>query len=206
MDPLKRLSMEIVSWIDAFCGSIPGIVGFRIRSWWLQVRGARVKGTVGLGRHCTVTNPPGVQIGAGVFIGDRCTLTAEGGELSIGDNCSFNMNVFVGADFGKIRIGNGVLVAMNVVMRAANHRTDGSPEMTIRSQGHVALPIYVGNDVWIGANVVLLPGARIGDHCVIGAGAVVVGEIPSCSVAVGVPAKVVKSLGRRGESIEEAGR
>ena len=58
----------------------------------------------------------------------------------------------------------------------------------------VFAPIHVGNNVFIGLNSILLPGARIGDNCVIGAGSVVRGEIPPNSVAAGVPAKVIKSL------------
>ena len=56
-------------------------------------------------------------------------------------------------------------------------------------------PVSIGNDVWIGGRVIILPGVNIGDGCIIGAGAVVTKDIPSYCVAVGVPAKVVRHRG-----------
>ena len=65
----------------------------------------------------------------------------------------------------------------------------------MRNQGlEYAKPIEVGNNVWIGGNVVVLPGVKIGDNCVIGAGSVVVKDIPENSVAVGNPCKVIKKI------------
>ncbi len=95
---------------------------------------------------------------------------------------------------GEISIGDHVIVGMNTVFRAASHQTKDSPRVPIRDQGHEPGCIRVGNDVWIGANVCILPGAEIGDHCVIGAGAVVNSAIPTGSIAAGVPARVIKPL------------
>jgi acetyltransferase-like isoleucine patch superfamily enzyme len=126
---------------------------------------------------------------------------AREGTILIGSGTRFNEQVFLGADFGSIEIGADVIVGMNVVARASDHRFDRTPEILIRLQGHNAGSIVVGDDVWIGANVTLLPGTKIGDHSVIGAGAVVNGEIPALSLAVGAPARVIKKLG---EDVEAA--
>jgi maltose O-acetyltransferase len=73
-----------------------------------------------------------------------------------------------------------------------NHRFD-RVDIPMRKQGETeVLPVIIGDDVWLGARVLLLPGARVGSGSVIGAGAVVSGEIPPMSVAVGNPARVVK--------------
>jgi acetyltransferase-like isoleucine patch superfamily enzyme len=83
---------------------------------------------------------------------------------------------------------------MNTVFRSANHCFDQSPTILIREQGYVPGPIIIGDDVWLRANVVVLPNVRIGGHSIIGAGSIVTKDIPSCSVAYGIPASVRRSL------------
>ena len=94
-------------------------------------------------------------------------------------------------DEAAVRFGDNVFIAPNCGFYTAGHPT----EVSERNKGlEYARPITVGNDVWIGANVCVLPGVTIGDGCVIGAGSVVVKDIPSYSVAVGNPCKVIKTL------------
>lgn len=110
-------------------------------------------------------------------------------ELRIGDNSG------LGADCemnGPVTIGDNVMMGPEVVAYTTRHRHDRTDIPMIRQGMDTPLPVTIGNDVWIGRRVMLMPGAVVGDGCVIGAGAVVVGEIPAWSVAVGVPAKVVK--------------
>jgi acetyltransferase-like isoleucine patch superfamily enzyme len=145
-----------------------------------------------------------MHFGDGVAIGAGSHLSARQGTLTIGSDTSLNTNVCLGADFGTITIGRDVLIAMNVVMRSANHRFDRSPEIAIRAQGHVGAPIVIGDDVWIGANAVITAGARVGNHCIIGAGSVVTGDIPDGSIAVGVPARVVRSFGGKAQDVYDA--
>lgn len=93
-------------------------------------------------------------------------------------------------DEAPVKFGDNVFIAPNCGFYTAGHPIDA----TERNKGlEYACPITVGNDVWIGANVCVLPGVTIGDDCVIGAGSVVVKDIPPHSVAVGNPCRVIKT-------------
>ena len=92
-------------------------------------------------------------------------------------------------DQGGIEIGDGALIGHNVVLATINH--DLSPKKNRKN--HYA-PIKIGAHVWIGSNVTVLPGVTIGDHVVVGAGAVVTRDVPAMAVVGGVPAKVLKMI------------
>ncbi len=114
-------------------------------------------------------------------------------KVSIGNNCSFNQNVIINASGGdRIIIGDNVLIGPNVVIRAADHIFDDL-DIPINMQGHTSGKITIEDNVWIGANATITRDVIIGRGSVIGAGAVVTKDIPSNSVAVGVPARVIKS-------------
>lgn len=94
-------------------------------------------------------------------------------------------------DCNKIKIGNNVLIAPNVQFYAATHPV----EYEIRLQElEMAYPIIVEDNVWIGGGAIICPGVKIGRNTVIGAGSVVVKDIPANCVAVGNPCKVIKHL------------
>lgn len=113
-----------------------------------------------------------------------------GYNIEIGKNFFANHNVVI-LDGAKVTFGNDVFIAPNCGFYTATHPID----FERRNQGlEYAYPITVGNNVWIGAGVQVLPGVTIGDNVVIGAGSVVTKDIPSNSVAVGNPCKVVRSI------------
>lgn len=119
-------------------------------------------------------------------------FSAEGGAIEVGEDVSFNTNVHINASVGgTIRIGKSCLIGPNSVMRTANHRFD-RVDIAIRRQGHESGDIEIGEDCWIGANVVLVGGIHIGAGSVIAAGAVVVDSVPAGALAGGVPAKVIR--------------
>jgi galactoside O-acetyltransferase len=182
--------------MDAACETVPGNFGVRIRRWWIGFRLAKNGGALTLGRRCVVDSPENMFFDTSVSFGNDCHLTASKARLTIGAHSSFNRNVFIGADYGEIEIGRDVLVAMNVVFRASNHRYDQIPAVAIRLQGHLPGKIRLGDDVWIGANVTLVAGSSVGSHSVIAAGSVVTGEIPPYSLAGGIPARVIRSLAK----------
>lgn len=116
--------------------------------------------------------------------------------------CDYGYNIFVGENFymnhnciildcARVEFGDNVFVAPNCAFYTAGHPLD----YRIRNKGlEYAKPIKVGNNVWIGGNVIVLAGVTIGDNVVIGAGSVVTKDIPSNVVAVGNTCKVIKEL------------
>lgn len=116
--------------------------------------------------------------------------------------CDYGYNIEVGADFyanvnlvildgAKVTIGDHVFLAPNVGIYTAGHPLDA----TRRNQGlEYAYPVVIGNNVWVGAGVQILPGVKIGDNAVIGAGSVVTKDIPSGVLAVGNPCRAIRTL------------
>ena len=111
-----------------------------------------------------------------------------------GKNITLGKNVFINSgcrfqDQGGITIGDNALIGHNVVIATLNH--DMNPE----TRGSlIPSPVKIGNRVWIGSGAIILPGVTIGDNAVIGAGSVVTKDVPENAVAVGNPARVVKSI------------
>ena len=110
--------------------------------------------------------------------------------ISVGRNFYTNHNVTI-LDCAKVTFGDNVFIAPNCVFSTAGHAIDSEQ----RSRGlEIALPITVGDDVWIGANVYVLPGVTIGSNTIIGAGSVVNKDIPEGVIAVGNPCKVMRKI------------
>lgn len=113
-----------------------------------------------------------------------------GYNIEIGENFYANVNCTI-LDGAKVTFGNNVFVAPNCGFYTAGHPLD----VAQRNAGlEYARPITVGNNVWIGAQVCVLPGVTIGDNSVIGAGSVVTKNIPPNSVAVGNPCRVIRTV------------
>lgn len=143
--------------------------------------------------------------GAKVIFGERCildrnmTLECEG-ELIVGARTIFGHHCTIGAK-ESVRIGDDCLIAEMVSVRDSDHRISDST-MPYREQGHVTAPVVLGNNVWLGAKVVVGRGVRIGDNAVLGAGAVATRDVPANSLAVGVPARVVRDLFQGADALE----
>lgn len=113
-----------------------------------------------------------------------------GFNIEIGDNFYANVNLVI-LDGAKVTIGDNVFIAPNTGIYTAGHPL----EKDLRNQGlEYAKPVHIGNNVWIGAGVSIMPGVTIGDDTVIGVGSVVTRSIPSGVVAVGNPCKVLKKI------------
>jgi acetyltransferase-like isoleucine patch superfamily enzyme len=154
---------------------------------------------VEFGSRCDVRRGLVIQLlpGGRVTFGERCILdrhmTIEcGGELTVGPRTIFGHHCTIGAK-ESVRIGADCLIAEMVSIRDSDHAIADST-LPYRDQGHVTAPVVIGRNVWLGSKVIVARGVHIGDNAVIGAGAVVTRDIPANSLAVGVPARVVREI------------
>ena len=115
-------------------------------------------------------------------------IVGAGKQIFIGDNSGIGVNSVV----MKAQIGNDVMMGYDVLFVSENHKF-GRSDIPMRLQGQRDdPPIIIGNDVWIGHRAILLPGVRVGNGAIIGAGAVVTRDVPDYAIVGGVPAKVLK--------------
>lgn len=115
-----------------------------------------------------------------------------GKQISVGRRFFANFNLTV-LDEARVTIGDDCFIGPNVSIFTACHSTD-PVERNTRQEW--AKPVTIGNNVWIGGSVTILPGVTIGDNVTIGAGSVVVSDIPSNVIAVGNPCHVVRMIGK----------
>lgn len=112
------------------------------------------------------------------------------GDVLIGDYTRIGLHNTI---IGPVKIGNHVNLAQGITVTALNHNFDDTNKR-IDEQGVSTNAVTIEDDVWIGANAVILPGVTIGNHCVVAAGAVVTKDVPPHSLVAGVPAKVIKQI------------
>lgn len=112
------------------------------------------------------------------------------GDVIIGDYTRVGLHNTI---IGPVRIGNNVNLAQGITVTALNHNFDDTTKR-IDQQGVTTKAVTINDDVWIGANAVVLPGVTIGTHSVVAAGAVVSKDVPPYTIVAGVPAKVIKQL------------
>ncbi|MEV4703652.1 sugar O-acetyltransferase [Actinoplanes sp. NPDC049316] len=117
-------------------------------------------------------------------------------------HCDYGYQTFIGArtfanfgllclDVARITIGDDVQIGPNVQLLTPTHPVAAGPR---RDKWEAALPITIGDNVWLGGGVIVLPGVTIGDNTVVGAGAVVTRDLPANVVAVGNPARVIREV------------
>jgi maltose O-acetyltransferase len=127
----------------------------------------------------------------------------EGSEIRAPFYCDYGYQTFIGArtfanfglvclDVARVTIGDDVQIATNVQLLTETHPVEPGPR---REKWESAAPIAIGDNVWLGGGVIVLPGVTIGENSVVGAGAVVTRDVPSNVVAVGNPARVVRAIG-----------
>ncbi|MDO8390021.1 MAG: DapH/DapD/GlmU-related protein [Actinomycetota bacterium] len=149
--------------------------------------------------HNTIFNERYIHIGSATMIGPHATLSAgmmpgqqclSDPVVRIGDRCLIGKGSGIVGHF-SIDIGDDVWTGHHVYITDQNH---GYEDITvpISQQTQPEQAVSIGNGSWLGYGTVVLPGAKIGEHVTIGANSVVTGEIPSFSVAVGAPAKVIR--------------
>jgi acetyltransferase-like isoleucine patch superfamily enzyme len=199
----------------ALCCSAPGAVGFFLRSRIYPGLFAQVGRKVFFGRDMVIRHSQkiylgesvycddytvldakgsdnrGISIGDNVIIGRATVLSCKNGDLEIGDNTNIAMNCFIQSS-KRVVIGANVLIAPYCyLIGGGSHRYDRT-DIPIIAQGQEVRDLTIGDDVWLGAGVKVMDGLTIGSGSIIGAGAVVTKDIPPYSIAVGMPARVIR--------------
>lgn len=148
-----------------------------------------VGGDTGIGERCYVAEsaavfPDRLRLGDDSYIAAHAYVT---GELDTGSHCTLNPFTTVR---GNVVLGDGVRIGAHTSLLGFNHSM--APDRPVFRQPLTSRGIRIGDDVWIGSHVIVVDGVTIGDHCVIGAGAVVTRSLPAWSVAAGNPARVLR--------------
>jgi len=206
--------------ITTLFGNLPGALGLFIRSKLYRPFFKSIGRGVVFGSGVMIRNPGAITLGNQVMVDDYAMLDAKGAEtgkeIVVGDRVFISRNVVLGCKNGDIRIGSSVTIGPNTIIHAIdkstvsigafsviaancyiigapNYRTDQT-DIPMAKQGFVeGKGIVIGEDVWLGASVNVLDGARIGRGSIIGAAALVRGELPEYCLAHGIPARVIGS-------------
>ena len=170
----------------------------RTRLWWgwrLHALGER--SVLRSAQH--VKRAKSVSIGSRVLVEDQfifadlCPEFGDQPKIVIGDDCTLMYRFQVNAA-QRVVIGSHVLVASNVLITDVDHVLEPGGTPITRSQKFVAAPVAIGDNCWLGQNVVVLKGVTIGHDSIVGANSVVTRDVAPCSVVAGNPARVIKTL------------
>ena len=144
----------------------------------------------------------GIHIGSNVFVGRNTILSCKEGDIFIGSHCNLSSNCSLLSET-VIRLGKYCFLAGSCYLVAGgNHSFDDVSTPIMFQPSFSKGGIQVGEDVWLAAGCNVLDGVSIGRGSVVGAGSVVTRSVPEMTVAVGVPAKAVKTRGKRGGAIK----
>ena len=200
--------------IITLCSGMPGAFGLLLRSKLYPLLLGRTGRNVTFGVNVALRHPQKIRIGDNVVIDDGCCLDAKGTDnkgITVGDgvfvgrntilsckngdiiidaraNIGFNVEIFSAS---RVHLGKNTLVAAYTYLVGGDHLYD-QLDRPVLDQGRTARGIEVGDNVWLGAHVVVSDGSKVGRDAIIGAGAVVVGEVPPFHIAAGVPAKTIR--------------
>jgi len=196
---------------------VPGAAGFFLRKKFFGALFKNVGRNVIFGKNITIRHPRKISLGSNVIVDDNCLIDAKGKTnrgITIGDNVTIGRNSSIVCKNGNITIGSGVNITTNVNLicgedgeivignnidigsfshfSGSTYDYNSSPDVLPSSQGRISKGIVVEDTAWIGAGVTVIDGTRIGEKSIVAAGAVVTKDIPPYSVAMGVPARVVR--------------
>ncbi|HBU07235.1 MAG TPA: N-acetyltransferase [Candidatus Magasanikbacteria bacterium] len=161
----------------------------KIRVFFWKMLGLKIGKNAYFGKGIKIADPKRVVIGDNVIITDFTIIHGAKMGTFIGNNVQINRNSWFGGD-GKIEIRDYVQMGPNCSIFSSNHNTRKND--LIFNQSSVDKPVLIEEGVWLGVNVVVLPGVIIGKGAVIGAGSVVTKNVEPYSIVGGVPAKFIK--------------
>lgn len=206
------IKYEVVLLISSW---VPGVLGLFFRSKLYPLLLGRVGKNVNFGTNVVLRHPhkifigdnvvvddnclldakgidnKGIVIGNGVFIGRNTILSCKNGDIILDDNVNMGFNCEI-VSANEVRVGKNVLFAAYTYLICGDHDFD-RVDMPVSEQGRIARGIFVEDNVWFGAGVKVLDGTTIKKDSIIGTGSVVTKDVPEYSIAVGIPAKVVKN-------------
>ncbi|WP_248922239.1 DapH/DapD/GlmU-related protein [Olsenella intestinalis] len=151
-----------------------------------------------------------LRYGRGLTVGYGCRfdLAGEGVVLEIGEGCKMNDRVHIVAH-ESVRIGDSVLMASNIFISDTSHGSftedASSPDVAPDDRPLVTKPTAIGNNVWIGEGVCIMPGVEVGDGCTIGANSVVTKSVPANTVVAGAPARAIRRWSEESRTWERVG-
>lgn len=148
------------------------------------------RGMVAIGKRYALLKSLAKSVGDNVRINENSYIYCPE-NLVIGNNVSIWPMVYIEAS-GGVKIGNDVSIAHNVTIMSEEHNFE-MHDKPIKDQGKKFAPVVIKDNVWIGAQVVILSGVTIESGAIVGAGAVVTRDVPPNSIVAGVPAKVIKN-------------
>jgi acetyltransferase-like isoleucine patch superfamily enzyme len=159
----------------------------RLRGWLTVLsRNQRLS----IGPRVEFVGKPNIILEDRVTLYGNCYLNATDGFIKIGTNTHIDQYCVL-YGHGGLTLGSDCAIASGVIIYTQTNQYAHNRDSKIVDQPVVYKTVTIGNDVWIGAAAVILPGVEIGDHAVVGAGAVVTHDVPSWSIVGGVPAKVI---------------
>lgn len=196
---MAALHFELGSYLEALVSGMPGHSGQSLREAYYRRRLKKLGVDAWLGPGLLIIGAENIAIGDQFHCQRMCMFAAcDDGIIEIGDRVNVNAGVHLNACVrGRITIGDDVLIGPNVLFRTSDHVFD-DPSIPIVTQGHSAGEICVEADVWLGANVTVVGGVRIGQGAVVAAGAVVTRDVDPLAVVAGVPARLIR---RRGQAV-----
>ncbi len=189
-----------------------------LRNAWYRTQLGSAGAKISIGAGVTIVNPQWVFLGDGVSIEDGCTLIARSPQgITLGDGTSLKHRVYLDTESAEgqivigqrvyigtgcclhghrgLFIGDDTLLAQCITITPYSHHFDNRDQRIIEQGGHCR-PLTIGRDCYLGMEVCVLYSGDIGDGAVVGAGSVVVDPVPAYSVAVGVPARVIRQRGQ----------
>ena len=193
-----------MNWFNIFCCAKTKLKRVRFKKSFLKIGEGSGFGRMGYGDKCMIGDRKRISIGNHTWFGQGTTILvlpayqfADGKQgldsmLTIGNNVSSTENCRITCA-GNIQIDDDVLMAPDVFITDHNHGMDPTKQGGYSPQPLIVKDVHICEGVWLGQRVCVLPGVTIGAHSIIGANSVVTPDIPAYSIAVGSPARVVKT-------------
>jgi acetyltransferase-like isoleucine patch superfamily enzyme len=199
------------------CNSRTGAIGYLLRKMFYPMVFGRIGRNVTFGRNITIRHPHKIKIGDNCIVDENCVLDAKGDDprgIELGNNCVLSRNNILSCKGGYIKLGDGTNIAQNSLVHSevavemgkntlvasyvyfvggGNHDFSRTDVPVIQQPSLSRGGIFIEDNCWFGASVIVLDGSKIGRDCVIGAGAIVNSDLPPYSLAVGTPARVLRN-------------